>query len=98
MTTAGSRQDCSRSTRTTALVLLAAALACGVEQGPLGQEQQPLAGTRVRLMEGNLTSGNLQAYEDAGSHIFGGLHPDIALLQEFNVKSNSQADLERLSR
>ena len=96
MTTAGQsppRPVRNRSART-ALVLLWIAAACGGAQAPLGQEQQELTGTRVRLMEGNLTSGNLQAYEDAGSHIFGGLHPDIALLQEFNVKSNSQADLD----
>ena len=47
--------------------------------------------TRVRLMAGNLTSGNLQAYELPGTHLFQGLHPDIAMIQEFNVGDNAPA-------
>ncbi|HWO22694.1 MAG TPA: endonuclease/exonuclease/phosphatase family protein [Kofleriaceae bacterium] len=48
-------------------------------------------GTRVRLMAGNLTSGNLQAYEAPGTRIFQGLKPDIAMIQEFNVGDNATA-------
>jgi endonuclease/exonuclease/phosphatase family metal-dependent hydrolase len=48
-------------------------------------------GTRVRLLAGNLTSGNLQAYEAPGTRIFQGLKPDIAMIQEFNVGDNAPA-------
>jgi endonuclease/exonuclease/phosphatase family metal-dependent hydrolase len=48
-------------------------------------------GNRVRLMAGNITSGNAQAYELPGTHIFQGLRPDIAMIQEFNVGDNSPA-------
>lgn len=47
--------------------------------------------TRIRLMAGNLTSGNNQAYEAPGTRIFQGLHPDIAMIQEFNVGDNTTA-------
>jgi endonuclease/exonuclease/phosphatase family metal-dependent hydrolase len=47
--------------------------------------------TRVRIMAGNLTSGNLQAYEAPGTRIFQGLKPDIALIQEFNIGDNATA-------
>lgn len=47
--------------------------------------------TRVRIMAGNLTSGNLQAYEAPGTRIFQGLAPDIALIQEFNIGDNAPA-------
>jgi hypothetical protein len=40
-----------------------------------------------------LTSGNLQAYEDPGTHIFQELHPDIAMIQEFNVGDNAPATI-----
>jgi endonuclease/exonuclease/phosphatase family metal-dependent hydrolase len=46
-----------------------------------------------RLVAGNLTSGNKQAYEAPGIHIFRGLAPDVAMLQEFNVGTNTAADL-----
>ncbi|HSK04987.1 MAG TPA: endonuclease/exonuclease/phosphatase family protein [Kofleriaceae bacterium] len=48
-------------------------------------------GTRVRIVAGNLTSGNYQAYEAPGTRIFQGLKPDIALIQEFNVGDNAPA-------
>lgn len=60
-----------------------------VDAAPDGPDTR--GGTRVRLMAGNLTSGNLQAYEDPGIHIFQGLHPDIAMLQELNVGDNAPA-------
>lgn len=49
--------------------------------------------TRVRLMAGNLTSGNLQAYEAPGTRIFQGLKPDIAMIQEWNVGNNTTATI-----
>lgn len=47
--------------------------------------------TRVRIVAGNLTSGNLQAYEAPGTRIFQGLAPDIALIQEWNIGDNTPA-------
>jgi hypothetical protein len=44
-------------------------------------------------MAGNLTSGNNQAYEDIGIRLFRGAHPDVAMIQEFNYKTNSDADI-----
>jgi endonuclease/exonuclease/phosphatase family metal-dependent hydrolase len=51
------------------------------------------AGVRVRVMSANLTTGNLQAYEDPGIRILQGAAPDVVLLQEFNYKTDSDADL-----
>ncbi|MEZ4358591.1 MAG: Ig-like domain-containing protein [Kofleriaceae bacterium] len=53
------------------------------------------APTRIRLMAGNLTSGNLQGYEPGhGGRIFDGLNPDVVMIQEFNYfPGNSTADL-----
>lgn len=48
---------------------------------------------RLRLISGNLTSGNLQAYQDPGIRIFRGLLPDVAMIQELNFASSSPADL-----
>jgi endonuclease/exonuclease/phosphatase family metal-dependent hydrolase len=42
-------------------------------------------GTRLRLVAGNITSGNQQSYDPGeGTRIFKGLHPDIAMVQELN--------------
>ena len=46
-----------------------------------------------RLVTGNLTTGNNQSYEAPGIHIFRGLAPDVAMVQEFNVGTNSAAEL-----
>ena len=46
-----------------------------------------------RLMTGNLTTGNLQAYEAPGIRIFRGLAPDVAMVQELNFATDSAADL-----
>lgn len=43
----------------------------------------------VRIVAGNLTSGTGQAYQDEGTRIFQGLHPDVALVQEMNFGNNS---------
>jgi endonuclease/exonuclease/phosphatase family metal-dependent hydrolase len=47
----------------------------------------------LRLVAGNLTSGNKQAYEGPGSRIFQGVAPDVAMIQEFNVAGNTTTDL-----
>jgi endonuclease/exonuclease/phosphatase family metal-dependent hydrolase len=52
-----------------------------------------LTGARIRLMAGNITSGNLQAYEQPGIRIFKGLAPDVAMIQEFNVGGNTTSEI-----
>jgi endonuclease/exonuclease/phosphatase family metal-dependent hydrolase len=65
-----------------------------VDPTPARRGYNGVAGAaRLRLMAGNLTSGNNQAYEDPGTHIFQGLHPDIAMIQEFNVGDNTAATI-----
>lgn len=51
------------------------------------------AGTPLRIVAANVTSGLHQAYEDPGIRILAGLHADVALLQEFNYGANSDAEL-----
>lgn len=53
----------------------------------------PGGAIRVRLIAGNLTSGNSQSYEAPGTRIFQGLDPDIAMIQELNVGDNSPATI-----
>ncbi len=63
-----------------------------VDPTPAARSYNGIAGaTRIRLMAGNLTSGNLQAYEAPGTRIFQGLEPDIAMIQEFNIGDNAPA-------
>ena len=51
----------------------------------------------LRLLTGNLTSGNLSTYEPGhGIRIFQGLKPQIAAIQEFKYGDNSYADLRRM--
>lgn len=65
-----------------------------VDPTPATRGYSGVAGAaRVRLMAGNLTSGTNQAYELPGTHIFQGLHPDIAMIQEFNVGDNTAATI-----
>ncbi len=47
---------------------------------------------RVRIMAANITSGSSQSYEDPGIHIFQGLLPDIAMIQEFNYQQGTPRD------
>jgi len=47
----------------------------------------------LRLVTGNLTTGNNQSYEAPGIHIFRGLAADVAMVQEFNVGGNTTAEL-----
>ena len=47
----------------------------------------------LRIMAGNITSGNAQSYDPGhGARIFKGLKPDIVLIQEFNYKKGSISD------
>lgn len=79
--------------------------ACGqpeVEAGDQAQlrqgELQPefWLGTtqRVRLMAANISSGNKQSYDPGeGIRIFQGIKPDVVMIQEFNYRTNSSADI-----
>jgi endonuclease/exonuclease/phosphatase family metal-dependent hydrolase len=50
-------------------------------------------GTHLRILAGNLSSGNQQSWDPGhGMRILKGLAPDVALLQEFNFGSNTDAD------
>lgn len=46
--------------------------------------------TRLRIMEGNISSGNNQDYTNGeGGRIFHGLNPDVVTIQEFNFGDDS---------
>ncbi|MFP2898602.1 lamin tail domain-containing protein [Corallococcus sp. 4LFB] len=56
--------------------------------------EDSLANVRLRLMAANLTSGNGQDYDPGhGIRILQGTDPDVVMIQEFNYKTNSAADL-----
>jgi VCBS repeat-containing protein len=51
------------------------------------------ANVKIRIVAGNLSSGNNQSYDNGeGSRILQGLKPDIALVQEFNYASDTAAN------
>lgn len=57
----------------------------------------PLNGEEVTIMAANISSGNGQSYDPGeGVRIFKGLKPDIVLIQEFNIGSNTDAQLRAL--
>lgn len=47
--------------------------------------------TRLRIVASNLTSGSSSNYDSPGIHILQGLHPDIALMQEFKYPGGHRA-------
>ena len=52
-----------------------------------------LADEVVRILAGNISSGNNQSYDEGpGNRILQGLKPDVALLQELNVGNNTAAE------
>lgn len=62
-----------------------------------GGTATPLEGTHVRVIAGNLTSGNKQSWDPGdGIRILKGLKVDVALLQEFNYGSNTDADYKAM--
>jgi endonuclease/exonuclease/phosphatase family metal-dependent hydrolase len=68
----------------------ASATSGGGSPGSTGGTTPPPASGRLRLMEGNLSTGNDQNYDNGeGGRIFHGLAPDIATIQEFNDGDNS---------
>lgn len=51
-------------------------------------------GVRLRLAAANVTSGMKQSYDPGhGIRILKGIAPDVAMLQEFNFRGNSPADI-----
>ncbi|GEN11664.1 hypothetical protein MFU01_67010 [Myxococcus fulvus] len=64
------------------------------EETSLGERQDSLANVRLRLMAANLSSGNGQDYDPGhGLRIFQGTDADIVMIQEFNYKTDSAADI-----
>jgi endonuclease/exonuclease/phosphatase family metal-dependent hydrolase len=60
-----------------------------------GNDAGIVPGGSVRIMAGNISSGMNSSYDPGeGIRIFQGLHPDIALIQEWNYKTNSEADIQ----
>ncbi|MGQ0508335.1 MAG: endonuclease/exonuclease/phosphatase family protein [Myxococcaceae bacterium] len=54
----------------------------------------PSGPTVVRVLAGNISSGNMQSYDPGeGQRILQGLKPDVALLQELNYGDNTAASL-----
>jgi endonuclease/exonuclease/phosphatase family metal-dependent hydrolase len=67
-------------------------LAGDLASGPVGDLGGDLAsgGWRLRVMAANTTTGTRQSYDPGeGLRIFQGVHPDVALIQEFNYGDNS---------
>jgi endonuclease/exonuclease/phosphatase family metal-dependent hydrolase len=56
-------------------------------------ELAPLAGTRLRLMAGNLTTGSQNYDNGEGTRIFQGTKPDIAMIQEFKYRGNTPTEI-----
>src|SRR5438874_2053426 len=78
-----------------ALTLVLLAVSCGgpLEEGPDGEDLN--GKVRLRLVSGNLSTGNNQSWTAGeGLRILRGLHPDVAMVQEFNYASNSAADIQ----
>lgn len=63
------------------------------QETPLPREAAPLAGTRLRLMAGNLTTGSQNYNNGEGTRIFQGTKPDIAMIQELKYGGNTSAEI-----
>ncbi|NBD08083.1 endonuclease [Corallococcus sp. Z5C101001] len=66
----------------------------GATAPELVAREDGLANVRLRLMAANLSSGNGQDYDPGhGIRIFQGTNPDVVMIQEFNYKTDSAADI-----
>ena len=83
-----------RLLRLFAPLALAVLAACGGPSDELATgDGLGASALRVRVMAGNLSSGNRQSYDPGeGGRLFQGARPDVALIQEFNFGSGSDAD------
>ncbi|WP_426749582.1 lamin tail domain-containing protein [Myxococcus sp. Y35] len=90
--------------RQAAALLLAVLAACGgedlsqeapgLDDAAVGQRQDALGNVRLRLLAANTSSGNGQDYDlGHGIRIFQGTDADVVMIQEFNYRSNTAADL-----
>jgi endonuclease/exonuclease/phosphatase family metal-dependent hydrolase len=67
--------------------------AAAAEAGP-ARPRDAGRGATVRIMAANTSSGSSSTYDPGeGIRMFQGLHPDVALIQELNYRSGSEADL-----
>ncbi len=76
-----------------ALVDAAPVDAAPVDAAPVDAALVDAGTVRVRIAAANVTSGNFQAYELPGIRILRALGPDVALVQELNYATNSDADI-----
>ncbi len=84
----------SRRRRPALLRRVAALLLLGLAFWPIPAPAGE-AGTRLRIVTGNLTSGRYQSYDPGhGSRILQALRPDVALIQEMNIGDKSDAALK----
>lgn len=68
------------------------------EVGADSPAEIPRNAVRLRLMAANLTTGNHQNYDlGHGLRILQGAKPDIVMIQEFNYRSHTNADLASLA-
>ncbi|MFH1812476.1 MAG: endonuclease/exonuclease/phosphatase family protein [Pseudomonadota bacterium] len=68
-------------------------LDAGVEDASPAEDAGPTQ--TVRILAANLSSGLNQSYDNGeGLRIIQGLHPDIVLIQEFNIGDNSPAAVQ----
>ena len=67
----------------------------GSEAGDTGPDGPPLVPGNLRVMAANISSGPSLNYGPAeGVRIFQGMHPDVVLVQEYNVGGNSTGELD----
>ena len=75
----------NRTRRLLVVLGIAALLSAGCEGTPEPSfdslSRGATSGMRLRLATGNLSSGNYSKWEDSGTRIIGGIHPDVALLR-----------------
>ncbi len=67
------------------------------DAGSDGESDTDAGYTEIRLMAANLSSGNGQDYDPGhGIRLMQGVKPDIVMIQEFNYKSDSAADMRSM--
>lgn len=65
-------------------------------KNPLPEKPKvPVLPTRIRVMTANLTSGKYSSYDlGHGARILQAFRPDVVLIQEFNVGTNTSAEIQ----
>lgn len=68
------------------------------DAGDCPQSSNPGVTLRLRAMAANLSSGNGQDYDlGDGQNIMRGVHPDIVMIQEFNINSSSDFEVSKFA-